>query len=487
MKWTIDRYQDFVVDRTVYVRYPTHDGQEVQRQDNIILDPVEPVSSIRNTETLSQAAARLLGVHLTEGTVPIQVEWGADDGGGSGIRRYIVQVMDHADGVWRDWLNQTTEISGVFDAQPGHTYSFRTRAQDEAGNWEPPSEDTYTVSVAGLVLNGCVTLERRGLQGDGRWITQLYRESEAGIKVYKAGTTDLLGAFYATTDADGCFSVELAGLEPSTYDISVKGANTLSNKRFDISLPSGTEIDFGILRVGDSNGDDRVNGADVSYMVPSFLKCEGDADLRPYADTNKDGCINGADVSALVPNFLQSGDDVSAMAVPPQGVQLGSGASTSTLRRAQDTAKLNISLSLSPSSPSVQAGDIFTLDIVADIGTSTADTVDAYIDFDPTLLEVVGESGAPATTIEPNTDLFDFVTLNTSDNATGQTNFSATSFDSPLTGSFTVATVRFRAKVEVYVTDMTLVRSGARISDLYQSGESLNVTITKWGSVPQLP
>jgi len=337
-----------------------------------------------------------------------------------------------------------------------------------------------SVSITSSVeLNGRAALERRGEPGDPRWVTELFRiDGDAitcNVRVYEAGSTDPLATFCATTDAYGRFSVELAGLEPGTYDISVKGAATLSNKRSSASLPSAlrqaqdvaTEIDFGTLCVGDSNGDDRVNGADVSYMVPSFLKCRDDEGYRPYADTNKDGCVNGADVSALVPSFLIIGPIpclpvVSAMGVPTQRVQRVGGAS----------------LGLHPPSTSVQVDDIFTMDIVADAGVGSADTVDAYLDFDPTYLEVVDESGALATSIELNTDVFPSATFNTVDNATGQINFSATRFDSSLSGSFTTATIRFRVKAAaVDTTEVVFTRSGPRMSDLYLAGEPLNVTL----------
>jgi len=185
--------------------------------------------------------------------------------------------------------------------------------------------------------------------------------------------------------------------------------------------------------------------------------------------TNNNGCINGADVSALIPNFLKSGPitvagyAVHASGVTSQDVRLVSGEG----------------LSLSPSSRSVPVGVIFTMDIVADTGTSTADTVDAYIDFDPTYLEVVDESGTPVSAIELNTDVFSNATFNSVDNATGQINFSASEYDSPyLTGSFTVATIRFKAKAAVESTSINFARSGARWSDLYLFGESINPTLT---------
>lgn len=330
---------------------------------------------------------------------------------------------------------------------------------------------TISIDSSRMVLNGHVSVERRGDQGDPRWITELYRVSEVtttgGIEVYEANSLSPLGVFTATTNANGDFSADLVDIEPGTYDIHVKGSNTLSNRKVNVNIPASTSVDFGTLLVGDSNGDDVVNGADVSYMVPSFLLCSDEGEFRPYGDTNKDGCINGADVSGLVPNFLMSGpvlitESLSIGELLPSGVQLTNGAK----------------LSLSPADSSAQADDMFIMDITADTGAGSADTVDVYIDFDPSYLEVVDESGAPTTTIELNTSVFSNATFNMVHNATGQISLSATKFGDSLTGTFTVATVRLRAKKAISTTGVIFVRSGARVSDLYQSGNPLNAELT---------
>ena len=62
----------------------------------------------------------------------------------SGIRWYDVQYKKD-DGSWTDWLAHTTLTSGQFTGACGHTYYFRCRARDNAGNWEDYGEaDTYT-------------------------------------------------------------------------------------------------------------------------------------------------------------------------------------------------------------------------------------------------------------------------------------------------------------------------------------------------------
>ena len=75
-----------------------------------------------------------------------------------------------------------------------------------------------------------------------------------------------------------------------------------------------------------------------------------------------------------------------------------------------------------------------------------------------------------ATIIEANTEIFDFVTFNAADNATGQINFSATKLGNPLTGTFRAATIRFRAQVAVDPTEVIFVWSGARLWSRGPSG-----------------
>lgn len=79
------------------------------------------------------------------------VHWSGTDMGG-GIAGYDVQVRDgDVDAPWVDWQVNTTLITGQFRGWPGHTYTFRSRARDAAGNVEDwpagPWEDTFTTVV----------------------------------------------------------------------------------------------------------------------------------------------------------------------------------------------------------------------------------------------------------------------------------------------------------------------------------------------------
>lgn len=63
----------------------------------------------------------------------IPVQWGGNDAA-SGVRSYDVQVRDTLRGDWLDWLVDSGITLGQFIGQPGHSYEFRCRARDWAGN-----------------------------------------------------------------------------------------------------------------------------------------------------------------------------------------------------------------------------------------------------------------------------------------------------------------------------------------------------------------
>jgi hypothetical protein len=78
-------------------------------------------------------------------------------------------------------------------------------------------------------------------------------------------------------------------------------------------------------------------------------------------------------------------------------------------------------------------------------GTQEVDGAEVHITFDPTRLQVVDSTGAPASTITAGTTL-DVPIQNSANNTSGQIDYAAGTFRSPgPSGTFTVATITFRA------------------------------------------
>jgi lysophospholipase L1-like esterase len=63
----------------------------------------------------------------------VPVQWTGDDGGGSGIATFDVQVQVNG-GAWAMWLPGTPQYSGFYIGADGQNLSFRVRARDKVGN-----------------------------------------------------------------------------------------------------------------------------------------------------------------------------------------------------------------------------------------------------------------------------------------------------------------------------------------------------------------
>lgn len=78
-----------------------------------------------------------------------QVIWSGSDTP-SGIRSFDIQYLDSTRGEWSDWLTSVpnSKTFELFIGQAGHSYGFRCRAMDNAGNiGEYPEEADQTVKI----------------------------------------------------------------------------------------------------------------------------------------------------------------------------------------------------------------------------------------------------------------------------------------------------------------------------------------------------
>lgn len=83
-----------------------------------------------------------------------QVTWSGSDPGGWGIYGYTVQYRDLTTGsYWTNWITDTASTSGTFVPTPGHTYAFRSLAQDWAGNREVKCAGDSDVTVGAAAMS----------------------------------------------------------------------------------------------------------------------------------------------------------------------------------------------------------------------------------------------------------------------------------------------------------------------------------------------
>ncbi len=80
-------------------------------------------------------------------TTTVHLRWAGEDAW-TGVVAYDLQVRDGYEGAWTDWLTRTAAISATFRGEAGHTYFFRVRAYDGAGNvgsyGDAEGGDTFT-------------------------------------------------------------------------------------------------------------------------------------------------------------------------------------------------------------------------------------------------------------------------------------------------------------------------------------------------------
>jgi hypothetical protein len=121
-----------------------------------------------------------------------------------------------------------------------------------------------------------------------------------------------------------------------------------------------------------------------------------------------------------------------------------------------------VEVAVEPAFKSVQPDQIFTLNVVIRAGNQPIDGAQAYLDFDPTDLLVVDLAGNPTNQIIAGTAL-DLLIQNTVDNGAGQINFAAGKIGGPFpTGTFTLATIRFKALGESAGSWVTFHRNTPR-------------------------
>jgi len=89
------------------------------------------------------------------------------------------------------------------------------------------------------------------------------------VDVLRSRRDVILNDVPAILDDSGRFAV--AGLDPGTYDLLVKGTHSLSNFREEIAVPdTRAPVSLGTLLEGDASDNDRVAGEDMSILITAY-------------------------------------------------------------------------------------------------------------------------------------------------------------------------------------------------------------------------
>jgi len=131
--------------------------------------------------------------------------------------------------------------------------------------------------------------------------------------------------------------------------------------------------------------------------------------------------------------------------IAPAGVAAADHSASGPLGLELGGATLAVTVRFNPPLASVAINDVFAMDVEVVAGTQQVDGAEIHVDFNPTYLQVVDAGGNPATEIEPGAAL-DAALLNSANNAQGQIDYAAGKLTgTPPSGTFVLATIRFRA------------------------------------------
>ncbi|MFQ5342788.1 MAG: cohesin domain-containing protein, partial [Anaerolineae bacterium] len=290
--------------------------------------------------------------------------------------------------------------------------------------------------VIGTSLVGSVTLQGRPAPPDPSWSVPL------SLSLTLSGESVPAYEFTPTTDESGTCTV--SGIAPGTYQAQVKNGHTLQNTQTVTLTAGANNIDFGTLREGDANNDNYVTLLDFSILATTFGKGQGAPGYDDRADFNGDGFVTLLDFSLLATNFGQAGDTLQGSPLQVKSTQRLS--SSGIFDDDVLTQAGPVVLAIVPLTTTVNAGDTFDIAVEVRAGAQQVDSVGAYLDFNPTLLQAKSITPGPVTVADLPLGF-----ANSLDNVNGHADFArgvAVTDPTYPSGTFILATFTFTATAE---------------------------------------
>jgi uncharacterized repeat protein (TIGR01451 family) len=109
-----------------------------QSPDQLVLGVLEgsELLFLSGNPTCPAPSSQVNALNTVQTATNIAVSWSATDPG-QVLTSYDIQVRDgDAEAPWADWLISTADTSAIYNGQPNHTYTFRSRAHDVFGRVE---------------------------------------------------------------------------------------------------------------------------------------------------------------------------------------------------------------------------------------------------------------------------------------------------------------------------------------------------------------
>ena len=275
----------------------------------------------RNTIDASPPVSFVEALPATSAPI-FQVRFGGTDAG-SGIQARDVWVQED-DGPWRVWLSGTTLSSAEFVGSPGKTYRFVSNATDNVGNAEPrrTAADTFTRTIdldgpvveplipriVGVVVNGgeaqrsrvtSLQVEFNTVVSIARGAFRLIRHDERVIDVQVSSLRTIDGRSVATLTFTGPL-LQAGSLRDGRYALRLRAEGVVSAEGQPLSsvgsaAPNGNLVSTFHRLYGDTNGDARVNRADLRTFRRGFRSNAADSRYVAELDVNSDRLINRKD------------------------------------------------------------------------------------------------------------------------------------------------------------------------------------------------
>jgi hypothetical protein len=275
-------------------------------------------------------------------------------------------------------------------------------------------------------LSGQAQMQRQDAPPDPSWSVPLL------VSLSRAGERGPAYVAETTSDARGAFTVTMP-VGPGAYGVRLDGLHTLRNLLPGATLGAGRNtLNMATLLEGDANNDNRVNVQDVSLLAAAFGASSSQAGF------NEDGAIGQDDLALLQANLLRRGDVLVSVGLASEQAAIDLPDTASPLTGGA------VSLRLVPAARQVMAGQVMTLAVVASTGSQLVDSLEVYIDFDPSILALVDAAGQPAEHVIAGNGL-QTVLLNQVDAARGRIGFIAASLNhAPISGDVAAAMLRFK-------------------------------------------